>query len=301
MRIGLHAPQLGRAVDPPLVVEIGRRAEELGFSDLWFSDHVAVPADSGMPSFFPEPVPLMSAVAAHTDRIGLGTSVLIPAYRNPMHLAKQWATLDWLAPGRTILGVGAGWQATEFAACGVPLERRGARLDDYIRGWKDLWAGATSADRDHFHFEGVKVNPRPADGIPVWIGGSSAGALRRAAWCDGWHGTWAPVDVFKGHLRQLREEMDALGRDHADCTISMHMEVRVGDTAPTAGYWSEAGDHHGEADVQTGTPDKIIDTLGEYEQAGLEHVCLTPRCHTADEWRDHTEQLAEVVRALTVS
>src|SRR5690606_15830787 len=131
MRVGIHAPQLGRAVSPDLLVEIGVLAESLGFADLWFSDHVAVPADSGMPSFFPEPVPLMAAGAAQTERIRLGTSVLVPAYRTPMHLAKQWGTLDWLAPGRTILGVGAGWLAEEFAACGVPYERRGQRLDDY--------------------------------------------------------------------------------------------------------------------------------------------------------------------------
>lgn len=298
MKVGIHAPQLGRAVDPDLVVEISTRAEQLGFSDLWFSDHVAVPADGGMPSFFPEPVPLMAAVAAHTERIRLGTSVLIPAYRNPMHLAKQWATLDWLAPGRTILGVGAGWQAVEFAACGVSLEHRGARLDDYIRGWQDLWSGATAADRPFFAFQGVKVNPRPATPIPVWVGGSSAGALRRAAWCDGWHGTWAPVEVFTENLATLHREMAAIDRDPSTCTISMHMEVRLGDTPPPAGYWSEVGDHHGEGDVQGGTPQEILDALHTFDEAGLEHVCLTPQCHSAQEWREHTELLGDVVRAL---
>lgn len=297
MRIGVHAPQLGRAVDPDLLIEIAVLAESLGFADLWFSDHVAVPAGSGMPSFFPEPVPLMAAVAAHTSRIGLGTSVLVPAYRNPMHLAKQWGTLDWLAGGRTILGVGAGWLAPEFAACGVPYEARGRRLDDYIRGWRELWAGETSGSHEHFSFEGVAIKPRPANAIPIWIGGSSPGALARAAWCDGWHGTWAPPDVFAGHLATLREEMTRLERAPAAVTISMHMEVRLGATPPAAGYWSEAGDHHGDGDVLTGSPQTVIDTLREYEALGLEHVCLTPQCHSAEEWRDHIPQLGEVVRA----
>lgn len=298
MRVGVHAPQLGRAVTPALMVEIARMAEGLGFADLWFSDHVAVPVGHGMPAFFPEPVPLMAAVASHTERIGLGTSVLVPAYRNPMQFAKQWATLDWLAPGRTILGVGAGWLPEEFAACGVDFARRGARLDDYIRGWRRLWSGESEHAGDHFAFSGVRVKPQPAAPIPVWVGGSSPGALRRAAWCDGWHGTWAPVDVFATHLATLRDEMAALGRPSDAVTISMHMEVRVGDAAPTAGYWSEAGDHHGEGDVQAGTPEELVEALTAYDEAGLEHVCLTPQCHTAEEWRDHVAQLGRVVTAL---
>lgn len=298
MRVGLHAPQLGRAVDPDLLVEMGVLAESLGFADLWFSDHVAIPAGSGMPSFFPEPIPLMAAVAAHTSRIRLGTSVMVAAYRNPMHLAKQWATLDWLAPGRTILGVGAGWLPSEFAACGVPFEARGRRLDDYIRGWKALWAGETEASGEHFAFHDVKVNPRPVHGIPVWVGGSSPGALRRAAWCDGWHGTWAPVEVFAESLATLREEMAAIDRTPSDVTVSMHMEVRLGEDAPTAGYWSEAGDHHGTGDVQTGSPQALTAALQAYAAAGLEHVCLTPQCRSAAEWRAHVPQLAEVITAI---
>lgn len=297
MRVGIHVPQLGRAVTPDLLVEIAALAEELGFTDLWFSDHVAIPADSGMPSFFPEPVVLMSAVAAHTERIRLGTSVLVPAYRNPMHLAKQWATLDWLAPGRTILGVGAGWLASEFAACGVDYADRGRRLDDYIRGWRALWAGGTRADGEFFAFADVALKPRPAEPVPIWVGGSSPGALRRAGWCDGWHGTWAPVEVFADGLATVRRHAADNGRDPASVTASMHMEVRVGDTPPSAGYWSEAGDHHGEGDVQAGRPADLVATLERYVEAGLEHVCLTPQCHTADEWRRHVPALAEVVRA----
>ncbi len=297
MRVGIHVPQLGRAVSPGLLLEIAVLAEELGFADLWFSDHVAIPASSSMPSFFPEPVALMAAVATHTETIRLGTSVLVPAYRNPMHLAKQWGTLDWLAPGRTILGVGAGWLASEFAACGVDFADRGRRLDDYVRGWRALWSGDTSADGEFFAFRDVAMKPRPSAPVPIWVGGSSPGALRRAGWCDGWHGTWAPVEVFARGLATVRRHAADSGRDPTAVTASMHMEVRVGDTPPSAGYWSEAGDHHGEGDVQTGRPADLVATLERYVEAGLEHVCLTPQCHSAEEWRTHVPALAEVVRA----
>lgn len=295
MRIGVHAPQLGRAVTPELMLEIAALAEAQGFADLWFSDHMAVPADTGMPAFFPEPVALMAAVAAHTDRIGLGTSVLIPAYRNPMHLAKQWATLDWLAPGRTILGVGAGWLDREFAACQVPFERRGERLDDYIAGWRAVWAGETEHASRHFTFTGVRAKPQPRSPISIWVGGSSPGALRRAAWCDGWHPTWMPLETFERHRATLHDHLAERGRDPSEVTISMHMEVRLGDERPAAGYWSEAGDHHGEGDVQTGSVDDLDALLRRYERAGLEHVVLTLQCHRAEEWRAHVPELGELV------
>lgn len=295
MRYGIHVPQLGRAATPDRLIEIARRAEAAGFDDVWVSDHVAVPVSEPMPSFFPEPIPLLSAVAAHTSQVRLGTSVLVPAYRNPMQFAKQWATLDWLAPGRTILGVGAGWLEAEFAACGVPFRHRGKRLDDYLRGWRVLWSGGTDHDGEFFTFSGARINPRPSTPIPVWIGGSSAGAIRRAAWCDGWHGTWAPVQVFTERLAELRAEMERIGRDPAQVTISMHMEVRLGEAEPSAGYWSEAGDHYGEADVTTGTIDDVAERIAAYADAGLEHVLLTPQCRSPQEWDEHVSALATLL------
>lgn len=294
MKVGLHAPQLGRAVSPALLVQVARLAEEAGFADLWFSDHVAVPAGSGMPAFFPEPVPLMALVAGHTERIGLGTSVLIPAYRNPMHLAKQWATLDWLAPGRTILGVGAGWLDEEFAACGVDPRRKGERLDDYLAGWRALWSGGDSHDGEFFAFEGIRLKPQPRAPIPVWVGGSSPGALRRAARCDGWHPTQAPVAVFAERLADLRAEIEQAGRRPEDVIVSMHAEVRLGDPAG-AGYWSEAGDHHPDAGGLSGSPDRIAAALRAYGEAGLEHVVLTPQCRDEAEWREAVEGLARLL------
>ena len=276
MKFGLHLPQLGRAASPERVGAAAVVAEDLGFADVWASDHVAVPTSiQGMPSFFPEPIPLLALAAAHTRRVGLGTSVIVPAYRNPMHFAKQWATLDWLAPGRTILGVGAGWLTEEFAAVGVPMQGRGARLDDYIRGWRALWAGATEFESRHFSFEAVRVNPRPSEAIPVWIGGSSAGALRRAAWCDGWHGTWAPLDEFKRRVVTLLAEMEKIERDREKVTVSIHMEVTIGDGLDYSG-WSSVGDGYGDRRPVTGRPEDVAELLADYAEAGLDHVLVTP-------------------------
>ncbi|MFV0463955.1 MAG: TIGR03619 family F420-dependent LLM class oxidoreductase [Nostocoides sp.] len=288
MRIGLHLPQLGRAASPENLVFVAQRAEALGFSDAWVSDHVAVPVTmSGTPSFFPEPVPLLSMVAGHTDRIGLGTSVIIGAYRNPMHFAKQWATLDWLAPGRTVLGLGAGWLDEEFEACGVDPANKGRRLDDYIAGWRALWSGETEYTGEYFSFQGVRVRPEPVEPIKVWIGGSSSGAIKRAAGNDGWHPTWAPVDVMAQRLEILHAEIDRLGRDRDQVTVSMHMEMRLGEQLPV-GYWSREGDGYGEREVADATREGLVATLRRYEHIGVQHIVLTPQCRSLEEW---TEQL----------
>ena len=296
MRFGLHLPQLGRAAGLDHIIRIARRAEESGFDDVWVADHVAVPASlAGMPSFFPEPVPLLSAAAAHTSRVGLGTSVLVPAYRNPMQFAKQWATLDWLSGGRTILGVGAGWLAEEFAACGVPMRRRGPRLDDYIGGWRAAWAGAGEYASEHFSFSGVRVKPAPAGPVPIWIGGSSPGALRRAAACEGWMGTWAPPAVFAARLAELRSyEQEAGVAAGGPATASIHMEVRVGSPLDGGGRWSEVGDGYGSRPVASGSVPELAELLAGYIEAGLQHVLFVPLARSETEWASHVDDLVEL-------
>jgi probable F420-dependent oxidoreductase len=297
----MHLPQLGRAATPQNIIDVAKRAEAMGFADLWVSDHIAVPTTlANTPSFFPEPVPLLSLVAGHTERVGLGTSVIIAAYRNPMQFAKQWATLDWLAPGRTVLGVGAGWLNDEFAACGIDPARKGRRLDDYISGWQALWSGATEHESEFFSFRDVRVRPQPERRVPVWIGGSSDGAIKRAAANEGWHPTSAPVEVFEGYLAKLHAEIDRLGRDPADVTVSMHLEVRLGEQLPP-GYWSREGDGYGDRDVADASPEGLLATLKRYADIGVQHVVLTPQCRSRQEWEEQLDALDGFPDAMSAS
>src|SRR5437764_11033209 len=119
VRFGVHLPQYGRAAGPESITRAARQAEELGFDDVWVSDHLAVPTGQQYPpAFLYEPVVALTWAAAATSRVGLGTSVLILPYRHPLHLAKELASLDDLSGGRVVLGAGAGWLKGEVEAHG---------------------------------------------------------------------------------------------------------------------------------------------------------------------------------------
>jgi probable F420-dependent oxidoreductase len=205
--------------------------EDMGFASLWLPDHVVVfeqyapnyaYSPDGLPPYGPrqgwfDPLFGLAAMAATTSRIRLGTNILILPERNPVLLAKEVTALDHLSGGRVDLGVGLGWSPEEFAACGVPFERRGARCDEYIAAMTTLWtdevatyAGEFVSFRDAVQLPKPVQSPRP----PVLIGGQSNPALRRAARLgDGWS-SWmlAPEDIA-GTLDRLDAECEAAGRD----------------------------------------------------------------------------------------
>lgn len=208
MRIGAKLPNSGA-----LPLEIGVPAmasalEEAGFDSLWVSDHIVLPreirsrypfAEDGRATW-PTDTPYLDALialalaAAATERVRLGTAVLVLPMRNPVELAKQAASIDVASGGRLELGVGAGWLAEEFAALNVPFERRGARLEEWIAIARACWTGAPDA-RASAHYDlpaDVLCLPTPAHDIPILIGGHSPVALRRTGRVgDGWLGQQA--------------------------------------------------------------------------------------------------------------
>jgi probable F420-dependent oxidoreductase len=260
MRFGLHLPQYGRAAGPEAIAQVARRAEEVGYADVWVSDHLAVPADAPYPpGFLFEPVITLTWAAAATTRIGLGTTVLVLPYRHPLHLAKELATLDQLSGGRLILGAAAGWLEGEFDALGVPFAERGPRTDEAIDALRACW-GDQPVD-----FEGrwaqlrqMKVQPQPAHPIRLWVGGASPPALRRAvSRGDGWHGTFMSAADTAPILRQLRDQ-----RPEDSFTLSMRTT------------WDALEDDH----------DQIRRDRDAFEAAGLQHLLVTPRQRDVDGW-----------------
>src|SRR5207244_189081 len=131
---GIHLPQFGRAIATGGVEQAARLAEDLGYDDVWVSDHLIVPKDQAYPTpFLYDPLVSLSFAAAATSRVGLGTSVLVgPQYTSPLALANTLATLDFMSAGRLIVGIGIGWSKAEYEALHAPFNHRGARLDEMI-------------------------------------------------------------------------------------------------------------------------------------------------------------------------
>jgi probable F420-dependent oxidoreductase len=235
MRIGLHLPNAGLVPEGAGMVRVAQAAEAAGFHSVWLFDHLFTPThlESKYPytpdgSYlmtaqlpFADPVAVMAAVAGATSTIHFGTRVLIPTYRHPVVLAKELATIDAIAGGRMILGVGAGWMAEEFEAVDVPTDRRFARMDEHIALMRNAWTNgvASFSGRFYSHVEAGfgPQPPGPGHTIPVIVGGHGDAALRRVvSYGDGWAAS-APGDALLAHgfgaveerigrLRQLCEE-----------------------------------------------------------------------------------------------
>jgi len=237
MKIGLIPVNIG--VDSLEQMQgLAQLAETTGFESVWTFEHVIVPMDynskypyndSGKMGADPEtnfidPLIALSAIAAVTKTIRLGTGVNILSQVNPLYMAKQAASLDMLSNGRFMLGVGIGWLKEEFAALGVPFERRGARFDDYVVAMKKIWSGeVVEHQSDFINWSGFKSYPIPAQKphLPVIMGGAKGKIYERIAkHGDGWFAPMGAPDELKAALEQLKAACDAENRDMSEIEIS---------------------------------------------------------------------------------
>ena len=185
-------------------------AEALGYDSVWVGDHVLWHV------FWPEPLAMLSAASAVTERVALGSGVLLAALRQPAALAKQTATLQWLSGGRFRLGVGTGGEfAKEFEAAGVPLDQRGARLDATLEALRALWSGEpVTLHSSAIEVEDAVLDMVPEPQIPIWVGGRAAPAQRRAArFGDAWMPFVITPQRFTEGWANVREQAERNGRD----------------------------------------------------------------------------------------
>jgi probable F420-dependent oxidoreductase len=300
MRIGVSLPNVGLDHGKQMLLPVAQAAERLGFDSVFVAHHVVLPyeRDSEYPyqhsgtevAMTPgmqwlDPFVTLSMVAAVTERIGLGTSVLVLPYRNPVNLAAEVAALDVLSEGRVILGVGAGWMREEFEALGLDPAERGARTDEYIQVLRTLWTQDPASFEGRFvRFDGIALatTPRTEGGPPVWVGGNTEPGLRRALrHGQGWHGFEVyPEDMpdIHGRLERLGSE---LGRDPGKLTLS----VARGLIPPGR----EEDSFIPERRMLGGSAAAIVDELGSYAEQGVELVLiqvslLAPAVPDALEW-----------------
>ena len=306
MRFGLRLPSYALGVEPTSLADMGtylRRAEDLGFESALLIDHLLV-APPAYRTTWLEPVSLLSALSGVTRTMRLGTLVLVLPFRDPVAFAKEWATLDWMSRGRSILGVGVGWHEGEFAALRIPFRERGRRMNEMLEAITALWAGdhVTYAGQ-FYHFEDLSIDPKPLQRPhpPIWIGGGTQPSekiygqqvdtvrpvLRRIA---RYAATWVPhssatADMVASDWTIIREEMTGFGRD-PDALTKVYSNfvyvLRPGESPDAAAakfrvfsgmdldYWREfylLGEAEDVADRIRGK----IEALG-----GVEHVILNP-------------------------
>jgi probable F420-dependent oxidoreductase len=266
------------------LLAMAERAEAAGFDSVWIGDSlIARPRH--------EPLTLLSAVAARTKRVRLGTAVLLPALRNPVVLAHIVGTLDRIAEGRVILGVGIAGDAPairkEFAAAGVPWDRRVGRYLETLEICRALWSrdGVTFSGK-HFTLDNVTMEPKPhrPGGPPIWIGGSGPTALRDAARYDAWFPTGPSVDFFAEHFPQVQAAARAAGRAPDAVTGAAYVTLAL-DASPAAAEQRL----HGFLETYYGAPARVImarqatyagpiegcvEWLQRWVDAGARHISL---------------------------
>jgi probable F420-dependent oxidoreductase len=262
-----------------------REAERHRMASLWVSDHVVIPnVSEGYPGGrFPhppekpyyEPVTVLAAAAMCTTHARLGASVFVLGHRHPVLMAKMLSTIDSISNGRLICGVGVGWWKQELEALGAPFHARGRQADEMLRVFKELWTSDKPRFEGEFYrFGDLGFAPKPVQKPhpPIWVGGHSAGALRRVvALGDGWHASGkSPAEMREG-IAQLRKVADAAKRPWESLTVSLRFTLN-------------------EEVLKRGTQ-AVVDLFAEYKKLGLAHIM-------ADFRRDDLGRMLEILDTL---
>lgn len=306
MQYGLHLPASSATVKPEDLVRFAQRAEALNFSLLTVADHVIVPTHISVPypytvdgkypgtGFHLETLMTMGFLAGATQRIRFATSVMILPYRNPVVTAKMLASLDVLSGGRVIVGVGVGWMKEEFENLQAPdYAARGRVTDEYIRSFRELWTNDRPTFQGQFvNFSNLIFLPKPVQKtIPIWIGGHSKAALKRAGELgNGWHPIGGvptiplePEDV-KRDLATVREHAVKAGRDPKSIHVALKgslfdKEKKIADRRRRF----------------MGSAEDIASDIREYGAAGVDTMIFDVRRPSSAETLERMEWMAQEV------
>lgn len=304
MEIGISVP---RTPDAAGMKRFSRRAEELGFESLLLGDHLVLPTGgtnqypytpdgsfsraSDVP--FLETMTLLGFLAACTETIKIGSTVVILPYRNPVVQAKMFASLDVLTNGRIICGVGVGWLEKEFEVLGVPYAERGPMSDEILQIFKVLWTEKNPEFHGKFfNIDGIQFYPKPVQKphIPIWVGGHSRAALRRTAkFGDCWHTSRQTPEFVADHLPYLRQRIEMAGRDLASVSVSLKRSVHFTDIGIPEGTSQRSNG------ALVASTQEVLDDLYSCQEIGIHQLTYDFRVDSIDDSIRVMEHLADRV------
>jgi probable F420-dependent oxidoreductase len=223
VHFGVILPNYGRDSSPEAIRRTTELAVELGFDSVWTTEHIIVGPEGVDPyGRVYDPLVTLGWIAGWTDLLGLGTSIVLAALHNPMHLAKEVATLQELSGGRFRLGIGVGWHEDEYRFMGVPFKERGRRTDEGIRLMRALWSGAQDFEGEFWSFHDATAEPHPSPQPEIWVGGSSPRAIRRARGLgDVWHPSRGSDPEHVRHVKEEHPDLRVVPRTAAENVDAM--------------------------------------------------------------------------------
>jgi probable F420-dependent oxidoreductase len=300
MELGVALPTSGALATPQNIVRVAQEAERLGYAAVWTFERLLRPlGDVAQPGGPPKPLPdvyrlvyepleTLTYVAAVTQRIKLGTSVIDALFHPPVVLARRLATLDQFSGGRVIAGLGQGWMTQEFEAAGVPVRRKGAGLDEVIAAIRACWGPDPVAYEGRFYrIPPSEVNPKPVQAhVPILLGAMTpAGVQRAARVADGLNPIAFSEEQLLGLTTGFRQAAEAAGRDPASLTVVARANVPVpheplGDDRPYLG----------------GSPKQIADDVARLEGTGVDQVFFSDSASTDVE--SYMDMIAEIRAAV---
>ena len=302
MEIGISIP---RIPDVPGLKRFVEMAETLGFESVLAGDHIVLPtagtnqypytADGSFsrPSSEPflETMTLLGYLAAFTDRIKLGSTVIILPYRNPVVQAKMFASLDVLTGGRIICGVGVGWLEKEFEILGLDYHQRGAMTDEFLGIMQALWRQANPEFHGKYYdIDGIQFEPKPIQqpGIPVWVGGHTKAALRRTAkYGSCWHTTRQTPEFVAENLPYLRDRIKKEGRELSEVTVSLKRSLHFTDMGMNEGGYVRSGGSLVASTLE------VLEDLHACQEIGIDQLTYDFRVETVPDCIKVMEHIAE--------
>jgi len=308
MKLGVFLPVSGRAAVPEVLTDAARQAETLGYDSVWAAERLVNPWEMKTPypykdsqqwfvpadSPFLEPLTCLAFLAGVTEKVSLGISVAVLPYRHPLFTARVATSIDTLSKGRLILGVGIGWMVEEFEALGLSIKDRAGMSNEQLQIFNLLWKEERPRfEGRYYRFDEVAVSPKPVQKprFPIWTGGESEAAQKRAAkYGDAWFSYFVKItpQELASRFANVRKLAAEAGRDPATVHFCCCRPIDI-TSAPVPQ----------EEDTLKGTPEQLIEALKRFKEIGVEHMALQFMVGRWPERKEKIEQFGkEVLPAL---